>query len=140
MMKKVFNRLIPILIIILISLSVLTAVACDSPDPRIAAVVTYNPGGQFTTNFNWPQTPRAQIRCAITFVVLDERAAEELADHNFVIRNSVLSVLGELTINEITEDRDLNGLAERIVEQVNEDLGTQVHLVISAYFTEFGLT
>jgi len=140
-MKKGLNRFAPIIAFILISMFALFVVtACDSPPLRIPEVITYNPGGQFTTNFNWPQTPRAQIRCAIVFVVLDERAAEELADHNFVIRNAVLSVLGELTIEEITEDRDLNSLAERIVTQVNEDLGSQVELILSAYFTEFGLT
>ncbi|MCL2628344.1 MAG: flagellar basal body-associated FliL family protein [Oscillospiraceae bacterium] len=136
-MKKVFNRLIPIVAVLLLALFVLAA--CDSPDPRIASVVTYSPGGQFSTNFSWEQNQRAQVRCLITFTVVDERAIEELTDHNFVIRNSVLSVLGELTIEEITTERDLNSLAERIVARVNEDLGASVELITGAYFTEFGL-
>ena len=138
-MKKVFSRFAPIIVIILLSMFVLTIIACDSPDPRIAEVITYNPGGQFVTNFSWEERPNAQIRCSIIFVVVDERAAEELADFNFVIRNAVLSVLGELTIEEITTERDLNSLAERIVLKVNEDLEATMELIKGAYFTEFGL-
>jgi len=139
-MKKVFSRFTPIIVFILVSMLALFVItACDSPPPRIAEIFTYNPGGQFTTNFTWETRPQAQVRCAIIFVVIDERAAEELADFNFVIRNAVLSVLGELTIEDITVDRDLNSLAERIVEQVNEDLGATTELITGAYFTEFGL-
>jgi len=136
-MKKVFSRFAPIIVIILLSMFALTIIACDSPDPRLPEVHTYVPGGQFSTNFSWEERPNAQIRCLITFIVIDERAIEELTDNNFIIRNSVLSVLGELTIEEITTERDLSALSERIVDRVNEDLG--IVLITGAYFTEFGL-
>jgi len=136
-MKKVFSRFAPIIVIILLSLFVLTIIACDSPDPRLPEVHTYIPGGQFTTNFSWEERPQAQVRCLITFVVIDERAIEELTENNFMVRNSVLTVLGELTIEEITTERNLSALAERIVERVNEDLG--IALITEAYFTEFAL-
>ena len=75
----------------------------------------------------------------LVFEVLDEDAIAELETHNHVVRNAVLTELGYLTMPEITTNRNLDALGERIVNRVNEDLGTNIPLVLGVYFTEFGI-
>jgi len=134
--KAIIKKITPLVCAILVGMFLLAA--CDSPPPRVLPVHVFNPGVTFTTNFNHDD-PRRQIRCAVVFEVLDEAAIEDLDSLNFIVRNAVLVVLGELTMEELTIDRDLDGIAERIVDRVNEDLGLPMNLVLRAYFTEFAI-
>lgn len=136
-MKTFFNRVTPIVAFVL--LAVLLLAACgDEPLPRLVPIPTYDPGPAFSTNFNY-EDPRRQVKCSVVFEVVDEQAVEELAQHNFKIRNSILSVLGELTLEEITTERDLNAIAARIVERANIDLNASHDLIVGAYFTDFAI-
>ena len=142
MKKATISKVALIFSIILIATFLLSA--CDSPTPRITPSFYFNPGGPFQTNVtvidkDGNPDPRRQIRCSIVFEVIDEAAEEELAEINFVVRNSVLQVLGELTLDEITVDRDLNDIILRIVDQVNADIHSNQDLVLWAYFTDFAL-
>jgi flagellar basal body-associated protein FliL len=134
--KATFNKLALVVSVILIAVFILSA--CDSPDPRIPIKYTFNPGGQFSTNVN-DEDPRRQIRCTIIFEVVDEAAVDELTENSFVVRSAVLSVLAKLTIPEITTNSNLDAIAERLIEKVNEDLQSTYDLVIGAYFTDFAL-
>jgi len=134
--KAIMKKITPLVCAVLAGMFLLAA--CDSPPPRVLPVHVFNPGVTFTTNFNHDD-PRRQIRCAVVFEVLDEAAIEDLDSLNFIVRNAVLVVLGELTMEELTIDRDLDGIAERIVDRVNEDLGLPMNLVLRAYFTEFAI-
>ena len=136
MKKTVLNRLAIIVPLILIALFVISA--CDSPEPRILSSFYYTPGGPFSTNVN-DEDPRRRIRCTIVFEVVDERAIEELEDVTFKVRSSVLEVLGELTIPEITTERDFEDISNRLIEKINEDLPTDYELFKKAYFTDFVL-
>ncbi|MDR2589969.1 MAG: flagellar basal body-associated FliL family protein [Oscillospiraceae bacterium] len=136
MKKATFNKLALVVSVILIAVFILSA--CDSPDPRIPIKYTFNPGGQFSTNVN-DEDPRRQIRCTIIFEVVDEAAVDELTENSFVVRSAVLSVLAKLTIPEITTNSNLDAIAERLIEKVNEDLQSTYDLVIGAYFTDFAL-
>ena len=136
MIKAIMKKITPLVCAVLAGIFLLAA--CDSPPPRVLPVHVFNPGVTFTTNFNHDD-PRRQIRCAVVFEVLDEAAIEDLDSLNFIVRNAVLVVLGELTMEELTIDRDLDGIAERIVDRVNEDLGLPMNLVLRAYFTEFAI-
>jgi len=137
MMKKtIFKRLAIVIPVILIAVFLISA--CDSPEPRIPAAHYFTPGGQFQTNVN-DEDPRRQIRCTIVFEVVDEQAIVELEDVTFKVRNSVLSVLGELTIPEITTHRDLDAISQRLVDRINEDLPSSYELFLRAYFTDFAL-
>ena len=138
MKKATHNRLALIIIVLLIAMFLLSA--CNSVPPRMPVVYTYNPGAPFSTNFNFAEDPRRQVKCAVIFEVVDETAIEELTEHNFIIRNAVLSVLGELTWLEMTTERDLDDIAHRLVTRVNADLNSNIDLIIGAYFTEFALT
>ena len=138
-MKKFINRLSPIAAIILLSVMLLSA--CEQSAPRVDEVFTYSPGSPFSTNFKYEE-PRRQIKCSVVFEVIDEQAIEELTELNFRVRNAVIAVLGELTLTEVTTEKDLEAIAERIVRQVNEDIqagehGERVDLILKAYFTEF---
>jgi len=113
--------------------------ACEADEPRIIPVATYNPGPQFSTNFNYGEDLRRQVKCTIIFEVVDEAAALELEAFNFAIRNSVLNTLGELTIDEITVERDLVEIGKRIVDRVNADLEATEDLILRAYFTDFSI-
>ena len=126
------------LVVSVILLAALFLSACESPAPRIPTVYTFNAGGPFATNFN-DEDPRRQVRCVVIFEVVDEKAVDELTDNNFVVRNAVLSVLGELTMAELTTHRDLDDIAQRLVDRVNEDLKSNIDLIVGAYFTEFGI-
>lgn len=138
-MKKVtINRIALVIVLVLTALIFLSA--CEAAEPRLPVVYTYNPGPAFQTNFDHEDDPRRQIRCVVMFKVLDEKAVDELDTLNFVIRNSILAVLGELTMPELTTDKDLSDIAQRLVDRVNEDLATDYPLILSAYFTEFQLT
>ena len=128
-------RLTVLLSLVLIALTLLSACGA-SEAPRLPAIYTYNPGAAFTSNINDPE-PRKMVKCAVVFEVIDEAAATDLVVYNSVIRNSVLVVLGELTSDELTNDRDLNEIAHRIVEQVNKDLAGRIDIVSAVYFTEF---
>ena len=136
-MKKTTLRKVALILSIIIIASFILS-ACDSPDPRIPTKYFFNPGGPFTTNVN-DDDPRRQIRCSIVFEVVDEAAIEELTEINFIVRNSVLQVLGELTIPEITKERDLDEIIERLVERVNEDINSNINLIVWAYFTDIAL-
>ena len=131
-------RFVSFLSLVLIALTLLSACGSDEA-PRLPAIYTYNPGAAFTSNINDPE-PRKLVKCAVVFEVYDEAASTDLVAYNSIIRNSVLVVLGELTSDELTENRDLNAIAQRIVNQVNAALGGRIDIVTAAYFTEFTLT
>lgn len=135
-MKAILKKLAPLVSFALIGIFILAA--CDSAEPRVPVVHTYNTGAAFSTNFNHDD-PRRQIRCIVVLEVIDESAIEELETLDFIVRNSILSVLGELTMDELTVDRDLVLIRERIVNRVNEDLALHTDLVVGAYFTEFAV-
>ena len=142
MKKATIGKVAMIISIILIASFMLSA--CDSAPPRIATSHYFNPGGPFQTNItvidkDGNPDPRRQVRCSLVFEVVDEAAVEELGEVNFVVRNSVLIVIGELTIEEITVNRDLDTIIQRIVDRVNEDVNSNVPLVVWAYFTDFAL-
>jgi len=135
--KKLLTRLAPVISIVLLALFLISA--CDSAPPRIPVTHTFSPGPAFSTNFN-DEDPRRQVRCVVIFEVIDEAAIAEVEANVFVVRNAVLSVLGELTMPEITTERNFDDISQRLVERVNEDLGSNIDLVVRAYFTEFALT
>jgi len=136
------KKLTPIRLIVVISVVLIASLvlaACDSPEPRIPVVYTFNPGAPFSTNIN-DDDVRRQIKCSVIFEVIDEAAIEELAEHGFVIRNAVIAVLGALTMEECTVERDLDEIAQRLVERVNTDVLSHIDLIVGAYFTDFVLT
>jgi len=137
--KKATQRRLALTTIIVLLITMFLLTACETPIPRIPVVYTYNPGAPFSTNFNFEEDPRRQVKCTIMFEVIDEAAIDELTENNFIIRNAVLSVLGELTWPEVTTERNLDDIAQRLVERVNEDLNSNIDLIIGAYFTEFAL-
>ena len=137
MQKAKLRKLAVIISIVLIATFILSA--CDSPDQRIPTKHFFTPGGPFTTNVN-DEDPRRQIRCTVVFEVIDEAAIEELTEITFIVRNSVIAVLSELTIPEMTTERDLDDIIQRLVDRVNEDVNSHIDLVIDGDFTDFALT
>ena len=135
MKKSTFNKLAVVIPVILIAVFLLSACGTES---RLPQRYFLNPGGPFSTNFN-DEDPRRQIRCSVVFVVIDEAAQAELELQTTIIRNSVLSVLGELTMEEATTQRNLEDIAQRIVERANADLGSHIDLIVGAYFTDFAV-
>ena len=139
MKKAVLSRLtITVSIVSVVLIAMFLISACEAPEQRIHESHFFSPGGPFTTNVN-DDDPRRRIRCSIVFEVVDERAVEELEEITFVIRNSVLAVLGELTIPEITTKRNVDDIAFRLVERINFDIGAPYDLILWAYFTDFAL-
>ena len=142
-MKKATIRKIAVVVsIVLIAGFVISA--CDAPPPRIAPAYYFSPGGPFQTNITaFDQhdnpDPRRQLRCAIVFEVLDEAAIEELTEINFIIRNAVLQVMGELTMDEVTVNRNLDDLIQRMVDRINEEITSNIDLVVWGYFTDFAI-
>ena len=137
MKKASLKRLAIVISVVLIATFVISA--CDSPEPRITTTYYFTAGGPFSTNINDADNPRLQIRCTIVFEVVDERAIEELDQVVFKVRSSVLSVLGELTIADITVNRDFDSLSDRLVHRINEDIPATESLFKRAYFTDFSL-
>ena len=123
--------LVPVVLIVAMILS-----ACAAKVPRLTKPFTFSPGAAFTANINGTD-PRKMVKCAVVFEVFDEAATAELTDYTFIIRNAVLVVLGELTEEKLTTDRDLQDIALRLVEKVNEVIPSNVPLVVGAYFTDF---
>jgi len=136
MKKASKNKLALILSVILIAIFLISA--CDAPYQRIQDSYYFSPGGPFSTNVN-DEDPRRRIRCSIIFEVVDERAIEELDEVSFIVRNSVIAVLGELTIPEITTHRDLDDISQRLIDRINFDLNAPYNLFLWAYFTDFAL-
>ena len=136
MIKTIFKKLVPLVSVVLAGMFLLAA--CDSAPPRVPSVHIFNPGAAFTTNFNHDD-PRRQVRASVVFEVLDEAAIDELTTLGFVIRNSVIAVLGELTMEELTTERNIEDIASRLVERVNDDLGLSMNLVLRAYFTDLAV-
>ena len=135
MKKSTIRKVALVLVIVLTATMVLSA--CDAPEPRIPVKHFFNPG-PFSTNVN-DEDPRRQVRCTVIFEVVDEAAIEELNEVIFIVRNSVLAVLSELTIPEITVRRNFDDIAQRLIDRVNEDLSSNIPLVVAAYFTDFAL-
>jgi len=138
-MKKITPvRLVFFVPAVLIVVLILSACGGTEAAPRVPSTYIFNPGAVFTTNIN-DDDPRRVIRCSIIFEVVDEAAIEELAGYNAAIRNAVLIVLGQLTMEEVTTGKDLQEISQRLVEQVNDAIYSYIDLVIGAYFTEFVL-
>jgi len=137
MNKATYKKIAIIMSVILIAVFLVSA--CDSPEPRIATTHYFTAGGPFSTNINDADNPRLQIRCTIVFEVIDEQAIEELDQVVFKVRSSVLSVLGELTIADITTNRNFDRLSDRLIDRLNEDIPSSYSLFERAYFTDFSL-
>ena len=142
MKKATISKLALFIPLVLVAAFLLSA--CDSPEPRILTSYYYTPGGPFQTNVaivdkDGNPDPRRQIRCTIVFEVVDEAAILELEDVTFKVRSSVLAVLGELTVEDITTERDFDKLSEKLITRINEDLPTDYELFKKAYFTDFSL-
>ena len=142
MKKATLSKIAVVILIVFIAVFVISA--CDSPPPRIAHAYYYSPGGPFQTNITAfdrddNPDPRRQLRISIVFEVIDEAAIEELGEVNFIVRNAVLQVMGELTMEEITVYRNLDDLIERFVERINEDIQSNIDMVVWGYFTEFSI-
>lgn len=136
-MRKIISRITPFIAMLMLAVFVVSA--CASEAPRVLPIVSYTPmGGSFVINYN-PEDLRRQVKCSLTFEIIDEDAAAELESLNYRVRYSVLAVLSELTIAEITVNRDLDEIAHRIVERVNNDLptGEDIKLVMRAFITEW---
>jgi len=136
MKKTTLNKIVLVIPVLLIAMFLISA--CDSPEPRIPAAHYFSPGTSFQTNVT-DGDPRRQIRCSVVFEVVDEQAIAELDEVTFKVRNSILIVLGELTTDEIMEDRNLEIIAQRIVDRINEDIPSSIPLFVRAFFTDFAL-
>ena len=136
-MKLKPARFVVLINIILIGLVLLSS--CSAKETRLPKTYIYSPGAAFTANINDVDYRRV-VKCTVVFQVSDEAAVTELADYNFTIRNSVITTLGELTMDELTTNRDLSDISQRIVTQVNAALPSYSTLIIGAYFTEFTLS
>jgi len=134
--KAIFKKIVPLVSVVLAGMFLLAA--CESAPPRVPAVHIFNPGTAFTTNFNHDD-PRRQVRASMVFEVMDEAAIEELNTLVFVIRHSILAVLGELTMEELTTEKDIDDISLRLVERVNGDLGLSLDLILRAYFTDLAV-
>ena len=134
-MKKQRSRRLVLLIHVVLAVTALLS-ACTPKDNRLPTTYTYSPGAAFTTNVK-DEDPRRLVKCTVVFEVIDEAAATEMDSYNFAIRNAVLIVLTGLTLEELTTQRDLVDISQKIVSQVNSTLRSNADLVIGAYFTEF---
>ena len=133
------KRIMSILLVTSILFSVLMLLsACDAPAARIPDSYTFVPGPAFATNIN-DVDPRRQVRCSIIFEVVDEAAIIELTDHVYVVRDAVIKELGKLTMDELTTEKDLEDIAERLVFSVNDALKSNIDLIIGVYFTDFSV-
>ena len=142
MKRATLSKIAVVISIVLIAAFIISA--CDSAPPRISPAYYFSPGGPFQTNITAfdrddNPDPRRQLRCAIVFEVIDEAAIDELTEITFVVRNAVLDVIGQLTMDEVTIHRDLEDLTQRIVDRVNEDINSNINLVVWAYFTDFAI-
>ena len=137
-MKKV-SQVRSVLFISVVLISALLLSACKKQEARLPTTHTHNPGAAFSANINDEDTRRI-LKCAVIFEVIDEAAIAELTNYNFVVRNAVLMVLGELTIEELTTNKNMQDISQRLVNQVNLSVQSKVDLVIGAYFTEFVLS
>ena len=130
--------LIPMLLLLAFYI---TACNSEAPVQRVPDKYLFEPGGSFTTNINHEDSRRVhRLTAALMFEVVDESAVEELENHTPAIRNAVLMVLGELTMEEVTTEKDLEDITQRIVERVNAAINSNVQLILRAYFTEFVLS
>ena len=137
-MKTVKNirKILLITSVLLVALLLLSA--CDPPPVRVPETFTFTPGPAFATNINDVE-PRRQVKCSVVFEVIDEQAVAELSSHVYVVRDAVIKELGKLTMDELTTEKDLEALAHRLVEHVNEALRSNVDLVTRAFFTDFSV-
>ena len=128
-----------ILVIMVLLFVVLLLVACSGKDKRVPKVYTYSPGAAFSTNINDPE-PRRVLKCVVMFEVIDEDAATELTDLNFIIRNAVIAELSNLTLLELTTEKNMDDISQRLVNCVNAVIPSNINLVMRAYFTDFLLS
>ena len=137
-MKKV-SRVRSVLFFSVVLIIAILLSACNKQEARLPTTYIHNPGAAFSANINDEDTRRV-LKCAVIFEVIDEAAATELTNYNYVVRNAVLMVLGELTIDELTINKDMQDISQRLISQVNLSVQSKVDLVIGAYFTEFVLS
>ena len=135
-MKKATQGRLALVLLIAMLLTMLASACGSEPAPRLSETHIYSPGAQFQTNIH-DSDPRRIVRCTVMFEVVDAQAVDDLSAYNSAIRNAVLTVLGELTLQEVTEGRDLADISQRLVEQANQAVKSAMNLIVAAYFTEF---
>jgi len=136
--KKTSVRFVIFVSAVLIFAFLLSACGAKTPDPRLPTPFTHNPGAAFTVNIKGDDT-RRMVKCTLMFEVIDEAAVNEVAQYNYAIRNAVIIALSELTLEELTTDRDLKEISQKIVTQVNGSLRSHIDLIVGAYFTDFAV-
>ena len=134
-MKKITHFRLALLVPAILAIALLLS-ACTKQAPRLTTPFTFSPGAAFTANIK-NEDPRKLLKCAIVFSVVDEAATTELTAYTFIIRNAVLVVLGELTETELTTNRNIEDIAQRLVDKVNEVVPSSFPLIVGAYFTDF---
>ena len=118
-MKKILIIVVAVLIVAGVGLYLFVfSEAGEKPEVR----VEYSPGEFFTTNVRVSSgTPRL-LKAAVILVVNETGLEETLANENARIRDTIIFILRDLTVEEIMAEGEQEELRERIINALNERL------------------
>ena len=103
----------------------------DKPEVRIE----YSPGDFFTTNIITNSNSVRLLKAGIILVVNAEGLEDMLEQKNARIRDTIIFILRDLTVEEILAEGTQEALRERIITSLNERLG--IDNFVEVLFNDF---
>ena len=134
-MKKVLIIVIAVVVVAGAALYFFVFSGSDEEKPEVR--VEYSPGEFFTTNVQvGGGTPRL-LKAGIILVVNAEGMEEMLTNENARIRDTIIFILRNLTVDEINAPGEQEPLRQRIIDTLNERLELEEKKFVGVLFVDF---
>ena len=134
-MKKVLIIVIAIVVVAGAALYFFVFSGSDEEKPEVR--VEYSPGDFFTTNVQVGSGATRLLKAGVVLVVNAEGMEEMLTRENARIRDTIIFILRNLTVDEINAPGNQEPLRERIIDALNEELNLGVDKFVEVLFNEF---
>ncbi len=92
---------------------------------------TYDPGDEFVTNL---KESKGYIKVDIILEISDKNRLKYMSQHNYKIRDSILSVLRSIDAKDLSNNKFMDDLKSSIIERLNIDMGKKDF--INVFFEE----
>lgn len=126
MQKKIIIIIVAVVAAVGIGVWIFTRPAPE-PEP-----VAYSPGDYFITNV---KDSSMLFKTDIIIELLGDGDVATLEDNNYIVRDTIISVLSDQSEEDIRADDAKDALREKLVKALNEKLG--INSVETVYFNEY---
>ena len=134
-MKKIIIIIAAVVVVAGVALYFFVFSASDVEKPEVR--VEYSPGDFFTTNVQVPSGAIRLLKVGIVLVVNAEGMEDMLTKENARIRDTIIFILRNLTVDEINAPGEQEPLRQKIIDALNERLNLEVDKFVEVLFNDF---